>query len=343
MKTGQPAIGVLDGLRGLAALIVVASHAGGLGLHLIPGLPLTGAGKYGVYLFFVLSAYLLTAQWCAAWAVRAVDGAYLRRYLLRRVLRIYPLYALVLIVGWLLAPRGLGVPLDGAAVWRHLSLQEGRDLYWSIPVEFLFYLIIPPLSFLLALQVRQRYKTLMLLMVLALTLWAWPPNAAPLNSTWLPYYLPIFLCGSFAACWLSTRRHASFAPVASVSVWDGLLLLALLASVPAVFIAIGLAAQLDSLHRAFLGWGLLWSVVLLGLLSGRLPAWYWLLDRPFWRACGRWCFSLYLLHMPALYVAKRLPVSTVLQAWLGLALALALAAAAYRFIERPAMQLGRRA
>ncbi len=342
MRTGQPAIGVLDGLRGLAALIVVASHAGGLGLHLLPGLPLTGAGKYGVYLFFVLSAYLLTAQWCEAWSARAVDGAYLGRYLLRRVLRIYPLYALVLLVGWLLAPRGLGVPLDGAAVWRHLSLQEGRDLYWSIPVEFLFYLIIPPLSMLLALPARLVYKAVLLMLVLALTLWTWPPSAAPLNSTWLPYYLPIFLCGSFAACWLTTRCRASFTPVASVSIWDGLLLLALLASVPALFIAGGLSDQIDALHREFLGWGLLWTLVLLGLLRGRLPAWRWLLDRPFWRACGHWCFSLYLLHMPALYVAKRLPVPSVMQAWLGLALALALAAAAHRWIEKPAMRFGRR-
>ena len=53
----------LDGLRGVAALMVVASHAGNMNLHLLPGFSWAGAGKNGVFLFFVISAYLLTAQW----------------------------------------------------------------------------------------------------------------------------------------------------------------------------------------------------------------------------------------------------------------------------------------
>lgn len=342
MKSGAPVVPVLDGLRGLAALIVVASHAGGLGLHLLPGLSLTGTGKYGVYLFFVLSAYLLTAQWLQAWAAGAVDAAYLRRYLLRRVLRIYPLYALVLLVGWALAPRGLGVSLDAQAVWRHLSLQEGRDLYWSIPVEFLYYLFIPPLALLLTSSLRGYHKMGLLLVALAGLVWAWPPGAAPLNSTWLPYYLPIFLCGS-AAAWIARQLELRppQAPAALASVWDAVLALALLASVPALLMAAGVAVRVDVLHRVFLGWGLFWSLALLALLSGRLPLWQRLLSRPFWRACGHWCFALYLLHMPALYLAKRLPLPALLQAWLGLGLALALAAAAHRWVERPAMRLGR--
>jgi len=48
----------LDGLRGLAVLVVIASHLSNVGLLPQPGL--SGTGKAGVYLFFVLSAFLLT-------------------------------------------------------------------------------------------------------------------------------------------------------------------------------------------------------------------------------------------------------------------------------------------
>ena len=41
-------------------LIVIASHLSLLGFGLLPGLPVGGIGKSGVYLFFVLSAFLLT-------------------------------------------------------------------------------------------------------------------------------------------------------------------------------------------------------------------------------------------------------------------------------------------
>ena len=45
----------LDGLRGLAALLVVYSHAGQQGL--VP--KNTGTGQIGVMLFFILSGFLM--------------------------------------------------------------------------------------------------------------------------------------------------------------------------------------------------------------------------------------------------------------------------------------------
>ena len=53
-------VDALDGLRGMAALIVVFAHSSNIGLHLLPGLTAEGMGKSGVFMFFLLSAYLLT-------------------------------------------------------------------------------------------------------------------------------------------------------------------------------------------------------------------------------------------------------------------------------------------
>ena len=52
----------LDGLRGVAVLIVILSHMSIRDMYLAPGLDFSGIGKSGVYLFFVLSAMLLASQ-----------------------------------------------------------------------------------------------------------------------------------------------------------------------------------------------------------------------------------------------------------------------------------------
>lgn len=98
-----PVLPALDGLRGLAVLIVLASHLANAGLPVFPGLSLSGTGKSGVYLFFVLSAYLLTRLLLAR-PVREWRSLHpWIDYGLRRVLRIWPLYLVVLFVSALMA------------------------------------------------------------------------------------------------------------------------------------------------------------------------------------------------------------------------------------------------
>ena len=116
---------------------------------------------------------------------------------------------------------------------------------------------------------------------------------------------------------------------------DALLAALLVLTVPALLHRLELATSHDVLHRSFLGWGLAWALVLLALQQGLLPRWQRLLAWPGLVACGRWCFGLYLLHMPALVLARRLPLPAELSAWLGLVLALLLAGAAHRWLERP--------
>ena len=343
MIVTRPALSVadsatIDGLRGMAALIVVASHASNLGLHLVPGLSLAGTGKYGVYLFFVISAFLLTLQWLQAPPGGPGTGAALGRYLVRRVLRIYPLYAAVLLLGWLL-PRGLGVPMDGAAVWTHLTLHEGRDLYWSVPVEFKYYLVIPLVAWMLSTPWPTPWKVLLVALLIAAAMFTNPPAQAAVNSIELGDYMPIFLCGSALAwAWAVGGVGVSSARGPGRFVCDLLLLGLLAATVPAVLQALGWKVPADLLHRQFLAWGVFWSLVLMLVLRGWLPACAAMLRWRALQACGRWCFGIYLLHMPALYLAKRLPGPESGRAWVGLVLALAVAAVAHALIERPAMR-----
>src|SRR4051812_21002492 len=87
----------LDGLRGLAVLLVLLDHASDTDLRLFPAANMNRAGKYGVYLFFVLSAFLLTPPLLLRPSTELVRARTWINYAIRRFMRIFPLYAVVLV------------------------------------------------------------------------------------------------------------------------------------------------------------------------------------------------------------------------------------------------------
>ena len=296
----------LDGLRGLAVLVVLLSHLANAGLPVLPGLSLSGTGKSGVYLFFVLSAYLLTRQLLARPAAAWRAPATWLDYALRRVLRIWPLYLVVLLGSAALTASGLApwwpYPMPPDALLRHVLLQEGVSVLWSIPPEFHYYLWLPLVA--LAFGLADRFGGLWAALALgvaagALALWLWPPATAEVNDVRLGPYLTLFLAGALAA--VLSRRWSARPPAPR---WFALLgaasLLALLATVPAVAAALGVVPfTADLNHRWFVFFALAWSGLLLALVHGGA-----LLRRPFeWapmRALGWVSFSAYLWHMPVL-------------------------------------------
>ena len=158
---------VLHGLRGLAALYVMLYHWNGTfkGLRVqleqvtIFGEPWHWGfwlqfGWTGVLWFFVLSGYLLTAQMLA----RPVDMSGANDFWLRRAMRIYPavwaqlaiLLPLVALTGnlksfsWYQLLGNLGLwfsPFPGAVA-------PFNAVYWTLPIELLFYLALPLLVWL---------------------------------------------------------------------------------------------------------------------------------------------------------------------------------------------------
>src|SRR3954447_8838430 len=131
LMTRQPS---LDGLRGLAVLLVMASHflAGSL----------ASIGWVGVDLFFVLSGYLITS------VLRESRG--LGRFYCRRAFRILPLYYLAVLVAVLASPT---VRTTQAWYWLHgahwlFALRPGAYVggtfhFWSLGIEEQFYLAWP--------------------------------------------------------------------------------------------------------------------------------------------------------------------------------------------------------
>lgn len=152
----------LDGLRGLAILLVLAYHftlsMSGQGLPARLLFKLTSAGWSGVDLFFVLSGFLITGILSDA---RDSPNRF-RNFYARRSLRIFPLYygtlAAVLLALPMIESRvgGFGGVSDASPwLWSYGTnlLVAGRESwfplshFWSLAVEEHFYLFWPAVIF----------------------------------------------------------------------------------------------------------------------------------------------------------------------------------------------------
>jgi peptidoglycan/LPS O-acetylase OafA/YrhL len=159
---------VLTGIRGWAALWVFLYHAWSLSGHPdwvvnLAGLsldftPLASMGGAGVTIFFVLSGYLLAIPF-AEWQSGMRERPALSQYFLRRVLRVFPAYyaqlaILLLVAAWVPGQPGID---DLGALVRHLlmlftppplGVEPAMNLaWWTLPIEFAFYLALPFLAF----------------------------------------------------------------------------------------------------------------------------------------------------------------------------------------------------
>ncbi len=170
----------LTGLRFIAAFYVLIFHFYKRGLLPELALPLrniVSQGALGVNMFFVLSGLLLTYSYLReARPGQWPSGAEYRRFLTKRLARVYPVYvagwavaALVVVslnvsppsFGWLLI---LNLTLTHAWV-PPLSMEWYGGGSWSVAVEMFFYLLFPLLLPWL-LRVRDSRKLLGLLLVL---------------------------------------------------------------------------------------------------------------------------------------------------------------------------------
>jgi peptidoglycan/LPS O-acetylase OafA/YrhL len=337
-RAGQ--VDALDGLRGLAVLVVLGSHFSNAGLLPSPGL--SGSGKLGVYLFFALSAFLLTRILLRRPPAGFADARLWADYALRRVLRIWPLYLVVLLASWVATLAGIEAwhyRMETPALLRHLALLEGRSVLWSIPVEFKYYLWLPLVALGLAWMAARRWpwwaEAGAVAVAVVLASLAWPPAQAQANDVRLGPYLAVFLCGAYAA--RVDQRLASLPR--REAVWGCVAVVALAAAtlmVPAVWAAAsGAGFDPQRTHRWFIAAGIAWSALLLAVLHG--PAW---LRAPFSSRPMRWAgvvsFSAYLWHMPVIDALRHAGWTgfpgAVLLALVAVAVASALS---YLAFERP--------
>ncbi len=171
----------LDGIRGLAVLIVIVHNATYI-LGPVTALPLkivsalAATGWAGVQLFFVLSGFLITGILVET----RTEPQYFRSFYIRRTLRIFPLYYGFLILVLVVAPPLMGIPewteqvhANQGWYWSYLSNWSttfghgipGLSHFWSLAVEEQFYVVWPLLVW--ALSVAGVLRVAVALMLLA--------------------------------------------------------------------------------------------------------------------------------------------------------------------------------
>ena len=163
----------LDGLRGIAVLLVILTHA---------GLPhLDQAGSVGVTLFFVLSGFLITRLLRNEF--ERTGRINFRRFYARRARRLFPALGLLLIAvtAYLLSSRQSLMPVVLAAGYSsNIANATGHSLpnldhAWTLSLEEQFYLLWPLVMLVLA---RRRNPAWFLLIAAAF-------SAALRSGLWL--------------------------------------------------------------------------------------------------------------------------------------------------------------
>ncbi len=341
----------IDGLRAIAVLAVVVSHAAPAAL--------TG-GFVGVDVFFVISGYLITGNILA----ESGQGRFsLLEFYRRRIRRLFPALLLVLaftwLVGWLLL-----LPDDFEVLGRHLAASAAfvpnfvfwRDLatsdqdvttevllhLWSLGVEEQYYFVWP----LMVLAVAGRWTRIFVLLTM-LMLFSFALNIfLTFDLTEAAFYLPFprfweLLAGSalaFTSAYvreMPVRSNAFFALTTEKASarWNEMKAGAGLALLVIATVAL-------SKQHLFPGFWVLLPVIGTALLIASATVAFVnraVLSQPLLVAIGLTSYPFYLWHWPLLSFAEYAfdsPPATGLRLLIVL-LALPLAWLTYRYVERP--------
>ena len=318
-----PRLLALDGLRGVAVLMVVVDHAGAA---------TDRAGAVGVTVFFVLSGFLISRLIIAAhhrgeWSMR--------RFIAARAVRLLPaLLVMEVVVGlaWLITRRDAGempgqVAASTAYVMNfYIGHFEDRFLLhtWSLAVEEQFYLLWP---LLLPWFLRARRPVVWLLLLVAAS-----------------------MLGRFALA-ASDHRDIAFASLPTNAF--ALVLGCVLALEPVrakpgraqrMVPAVGLGAIITiTLSASLPGPPLLLPIVTapiaMAVVMFALPG-AALLEARWLRFVGRISYALYLWHFPILGLASEHVGGVSALPWLALSFLLATASTV--LVEEPLRRLWRR-
>ncbi|KAG7375557.1 hypothetical protein PHYPSEUDO_000654 [Phytophthora pseudosyringae] len=157
-----PKVLFLDGIRGLAAMLVVLQHSNEYMNDI-------NVGASAVDAFFVLSSFLLTMLFLKKAERLLAQGASYRKwaftladYFLKRFFRVYPCFALLAVLLWLL-------PFEYQNRFFLVETADKYDLYkvltfdiehrylmlWTLPLEIVYYFFIP--TFVLATARMRRF------------------------------------------------------------------------------------------------------------------------------------------------------------------------------------------
>jgi peptidoglycan/LPS O-acetylase OafA/YrhL len=339
----------LDSLRAIAMMMVFASHLGPvaatIGVPTIWTAPAT-IGRVGMVLFFVLSGFLITYLLLVEREDRhRID---IPQFYMRRILRIWPLYFLIVGICQFLIPCTGLFGLNGiysvtapnfrlASLYYLLFLPNLAFLSvwpvnpllgytWSIGVEEQFYLIWP-----LILKFGRRHVEAICIVIIALVVWSAWARIPKISAIIYWSKMGFFALGGLMA-FLRAKRPAIVKALSPRATQVVALLLAV-----ATMVAGGTIAG---------GWGTALLLALI-ILHATLPYTYIGRLRFRWlRYLGRISYGMYIFHVLVITLVVQAGARAAIAPWLLPLLAFAATVLAGTLswfgIERPFLRLRRR-
>jgi peptidoglycan/LPS O-acetylase OafA/YrhL len=334
----------LDGLRAIAVMLVLTVHAGAHSDFVVWAKVIHG--QMGVPIFFVLSGFLITTLLLREQESRGRVS--LKAFYIRRVMRLAPLYYLVLCVYALLIfvpnlPEGLERKAD---MMRKLPLfvlysseyaAPGKfpvfGQAWSLGIEEKFYLAWPSLAFLLLSTNRRRLAAAVVLSVVFAAI----AFAGVFELLFSQYYAELFV-GCTVALALDDRRW--FERLRFMGTRLGQTICFCLA------ILVQLLPILYFVRDTAL-YAVVAGMVIASSAVGEQSIWQRVLSSKVMTHIGQRSYAIYLIHVLMVHIVDR---ARIFQAFTPaaafgafaatLALSLVVAEGLYRCIEGPCIRLG---
>jgi peptidoglycan/LPS O-acetylase OafA/YrhL len=351
---GASHIPSLDGLRGLSVLLVLSSHTMQTAQlrDVIPG-------SFGVTVFFFLSGYLITTLLRVE--VEDTGSIAFGKFYLRRALRIFPPFFLILLLAALRGHYGVLIRTGNHMEWSSVlgqalqltnylqiyfpteHLAPGTDIFWSLAVEEHFYLLFPWIFLWLVRLEEPRKRAAVLLAVCAIVLlWRCYLEFA-LHSSYNRTYcatdtrIDSILLGCTLAVWGNPVLDPTRI---SEKLWKYVLFPLSLAGLAVSFVVAN-PSFMDTARYTLQGV----CLVAVFVVAIRYPGWGPM--RPLNSRLLSWIglisYSLYLLHLSVLKMVYTVWGHSI---WVllcvGWVASIGLAAAIYYAIERPAGRLRKR-
>jgi peptidoglycan/LPS O-acetylase OafA/YrhL len=270
----------------MAALLVAACHAAlqmsAAGIKSFWFIEL--AGQVGVMVFFVLSGFLMGRLYLD----QPLTFASLTRFARHRVARVFPLYLAVVGASYALyLTKGRAWPLYPIYdnnILNHLLFMSGVDVLWTIPVELQFYALFPVLWFTYS-RLGSTTTLLWVGIIVAASVLLYSPGKPAIIL-----HLPFFVLGVIAGATKTTLHGANTIFFVSTI---GLVL---------GFPDIGRALELGMANNPWQSPACMALAAIVVLSAARAEVARKLLGGGIGHFTGRISYSIYLLHMPVLWI-----------------------------------------
>jgi len=333
----------LDGIRAIAVMLVLTVHAGGHGDFRLWDVI---DGQMGVTIFFVLSGFLITTLLVREQEARGRVN--LKAFYVRRIMRLAPLYYLV-IAAYVVLIFASHLP---EATQRRADMLRKLPLFvtymseyaaagkypvfgqaWSLGIEEKFYLAWPSLAFLLLARHRFRVTAAVALSVVL--------SLAALTDV-SRLLFPECYASLFIGCALALilNERAGFERLKFLGN----------RSVQTVCVVAAVVAQLTlrfDFNRTAALYAVGTAVVIASMVIGERSVWTAFLGSKLMTYIGQRSYAIYLIHVLVTHVVDKIrflaphTTAAALGAYAAtLGLSLAIAELLYRVVEGPCIRLG---